>query len=128
MNRNATFTAVAVWVMVSSVSVPAERPGNDLSFLLGDWVGGGSGQRGQGAGSFSFEGHVIHYEVTTDLRTKTATFLSVDPPPSPLFRLTYQQTSPDNLRILFEISPTGKAEDFKSYLAGAAIRKKPQRP
>lgn len=172
MNRKAAFTAVAVWVMASSVSAPAERAGNDLSFLVGDWVGGGSGQPGQGAGSFSFtpelqgrvlvrrahsgyparpgrtatvhddllivyadqskaiyfdnEGHVIHYEVSTDLRTKTATLLSVDPPPSPLFRLTYQQPSPDNLRISFEISPTGKAEDFKSYLTGAAMRKKPQ--
>jgi hypothetical protein len=139
---------------------------NDLNFLIGDWIGGGSGQPGQGAGSFSFkqdlqnhiivrrahseypptkdkpaiihddlliiyanqskaiyfdnEGHVIHYDLTTDPKTKNATFLSTDPAPLPLFKLTYTQSSADQITITFEISPTGKTQDLKTYLTGTA--------
>jgi hypothetical protein len=68
------------------------------------------------------EGHVIHYHITTDPQTKTATFLSVDPPPSPTFRLTYKQLSANELQVVFEISPSGKTSDFKPYLSGTVTR------
>ncbi|HEX7794844.1 MAG TPA: hypothetical protein VF456_10865 [Vicinamibacterales bacterium] len=73
---------------------------------------------------FDNEGHVIHYDITTDGNAKTVTFLSVDAPPSPLFRLTYNQTGPDTLRITFELAPTGKREDLRPYVAGEVTRKK----
>jgi hypothetical protein len=158
-----TFTILCSLIAVTNAAQ------NDLNFLVGDWVGSGSGEPGQGAGSFSFapdlqqhivirrahseypasgnkppivhddllivysdqakaiyfdnEGHVIHYDITTDLQKKSATFLSTDPSPMPLFRLTYVQASDNKLTITFEISPTGKTQDLKTYLTGAATRK-----
>lgn len=166
MNLKLAFTTFTILCSLIAVTNAAQ---NDLNFLVGDWVGGGSGEPGQGAGSFSFtpdlqqhiivrrahseypasgnkpaivhddllivysdqakaiyfdnEGHVIHYDITTDLPKKTATFLSTDPSPMPLFRLTYVQPSDNQLTITFEISPTGKTQDFKTYLTGAATRK-----
>ena len=73
---------------------------------------------------FDNEGHVIHYDITTDVSAKTVTFLSVDAPPSPLFRLTYNQTGPDTLRITFELAPTGKREELRPYVSGEVTRKK----
>jgi hypothetical protein len=73
---------------------------------------------------FDNEGHVIHYDITTDRNAKTVTFLSVDAPPSPLFRLSYNQTGPDTLRITFELAATGKREDLRPYVAGEVTRKK----
>lgn len=167
-------TAIALALVVALAptgSEASDAPKNDLAFLLGEWAGTGSGQPGQGAGSFSFspelqgkvlvrrahseypaaqgrpavihddllivyaaeaeaiyfdnEGHVIHYKVTTDPQARTATFLSVDPPPSPAFRLTYKQRSADELQVTFEISPSGKTADFKLYLDGIVVRQKP---
>lgn len=76
---------------------------------------------------FDNEGHVIHYDITSDAQSKTATFLSTDPRPAPLFRLTYRQTSPDELRVTFEISPTGRAADAKPYVSGI-VRRQTARP
>jgi hypothetical protein len=148
----------------------ADQPWSALSFLIGDWDGSGSGQPGQGAGSFSFtpdlqnqvlvrrshseypaasgrpatvhvdltvvydpaspqasyfdnEGHVIHYAVTVDPAAHTAVFTSDGSAPGPGFRLTYKQTAADQLKVTFEISPTGKAADFKTYLDGTATRR-----
>lgn len=77
---------------------------------------------------FDNEGHVIHYGVKIDAPPQTATFLSTDPLPAPLFRLTYRQTATDQLSVAFEISPSGKPEDLKQYVSGAVIRQKPTRP
>ena len=65
---------------------------------------------------------MIHYQITTDAQAKTATFLSLDPPPSPVFRLTYKQRSADELQVVFEIAPPGKTTDFKLYLSGLVTR------
>jgi hypothetical protein len=72
---------------------------------------------------FDNEGHVIHYGVTVDPAAHSATFTSDDPAPSPGFRLIYKQTATDQLHVTFEISPTGKASDFKTYLDGTVTRR-----
>ena len=166
MNLKLAFTTFMILCSLIAVTNAAQ---NDLNFLVGDWVGGGSGEPGQGVGSFSFtpdlqqhiivrrahseypatsnkpavvhddllivyadqakaiyfdnEGHVIHYDIATDTKMKSATFLSTDPLPSPLFRLTYIQASDNQLTITFEISPTGKMQNFKTYLTGSVTRK-----
>ena len=65
---------------------------------------------------------MIHYAVTTDPAAHTATFLT--DAASPAFRLTYTQLAPDQVRVTFEISTTGKATDFKPYVAGVVTRQK----
>jgi len=49
-------------VLLAAFSVPAQTPSQppanrwaELQFLLGDWVGEGAGEPGQGTGSFSFQ-------------------------------------------------------------------------
>lgn len=46
----------------------------------------------------------------------------------PVFRLTYRQITAGQLRVSFEISPTGKPEDFKTYLDGTVNRRPVARP
>jgi len=162
--------AAAICCVLPSVSFADGQRSNDLSFLVGDWAGTGSGEPGQGVGSFSFspdlqgrvlvrkahseypaasgrpavvhddllivyadqakaiyfdnEGHVIHYDITTEPDGKAATFLSTDPSPLPLFRLTYRLTAADQLTVGFEISPTGKIADLKRYVSGVVTRQK----
>jgi hypothetical protein len=79
---------------------------------------------GSAAVYFDNEGHVIHYRVTADNAAKSATFVSVDPSPAPLFRLTYTQGAPGQLRVKFEIAPSGQAADLKTYLDGVVTRRK----
>ena len=161
-------------IIAASLSAPlaaTDQQADQLDFLVGEWSGSGSGEPGQGTGSFSFardlqgrilvrhahseypatenrpatvhddllivysggsealyfdnEGHVIHYKITVDPQAKTATFLSTDPQPAPAFRLTYKQRSADQLQVGFEISPSGKVVDFKTYLNGVVTRAKP---
>jgi len=159
-------------VVLAALLAPAALAAGDaglerLDFLLGDWIGSGSGAPGSGSGTFAFrpgldgrvlvrsarseypaaegkpavvhddllivygsgdraiyfdnEGHVIHYAIRADPEAHTTTFLSDDP--GPAFRLTYRELAPGRLRVTFEISPSGKAEDFRTYLDGEALRK-----
>lgn len=71
---------------------------------------------------FDNEGHVIHYQVSTDPQHGTATFLSVDPAPAPLFRLTYAQGDAGQLKVVFDISATRDPADFKTYVQGTVTR------
>ncbi len=71
---------------------------------------------------FDNEGHVIHYDISVDPTTKIATFVSTDPPPSPLFRLTYKPNSGDELDIRFDIAMDGRRTSLKSYLTGTVHR------
>lgn len=167
--KTSRFAVILVGVLAASAGSAAEPGWEELGFLVGDWVGSGSGAPGSGAGTFSFrpgldgrilvrsahseypaaagrpavvhddllivhgdgahaiyfdnEGHVIHYAIRVDEAARTATFASEDP--GPAFRLTYRELLPGRLRITFEISPTGKAEDFKAYLDGEAMRRGP---
>lgn len=77
---------------------------------------------------FDNEGHVIHYDISIEGSGKAATFLSTDPSPLPLFRLTYRQTSADELTVAFEISMSGKPEDLKPYVSGVVKRASAPRP
>ncbi len=73
---------------------------------------------------FDNEGHVIHYDISIDTSRKIATFVSTDPAPSPLFRLTYKAENPDELAITFEIAMNGKTDSLKTYLTGVVHRAK----
>ena len=160
---------IAFLACCTAAAVPRAAEPGPLSFLVGEWSGSGSGEPGQGLGSFSFqpdlqdrvlvrrahseypatssrpatvhedllivydgsakaiyfdnEGHVIHYSITTDPSAKTATFLSADPAP-PGFRLTYTEIAPGQLRVVFDISPSGRPADFKTYVSGVVTRRK----
>jgi hypothetical protein len=73
---------------------------------------------------FDNEGHVIHYDISVDASRTVATFLSTDPAPSPLFRLTYKAKKADELAITFEIAMNGKTDSLKTYLTGVVHRAK----
>ena len=77
---------------------------------------------------FDNEGHVIHYDVQMDADTKGATFLSTDPMPLPLFRLTYRQRPGDELLVSFDIAQSHKVQDLKPYVSGTATRSKAASP
>ncbi len=73
---------------------------------------------------FDNEGHVIHYDISVDASRKVATFVSTDPAPSPLFRLTYRAQNSGELAITFEIAMNGKTDSLKTYLTGVVHRAK----
>jgi hypothetical protein len=145
---------------------------DSFRFLLGEWVGEGTGSPGEGIGSFSFsfdlegkilvrknrsdypatkdkpayshtdlmiiyretedslkaiyfdnEAHVIHYAVSFSKDQNTLTFLSDASPSSPRFRFIYTRTTPDKLKLEFDIAPPGKPDAFSRYVEGSAHRK-----
>lgn len=71
---------------------------------------------------FDNEGHVIHYDITMNPDGRGATFLSTDPSPAPLFRLTYQQQGPEDLLVSFDMAFDGKASSLKPYVSGVVHR------
>jgi hypothetical protein len=72
---------------------------------------------------FDNEGHVIHYAIRVDPEARSATFLSTEPSPSPLFRLTYRQREPDEIVVDFAIAPNGKEESLRTYVSGIVRRR-----
>lgn len=166
--RKACVTLLVSAVVLVFASNALGATGTPFDFLLGSWSGTGSGDPGQGTGSFVFaqeldrriitrrahseypatpgrpavvhddllivyadgskaiyfdnEGHVIHYHVVATSSPASVTFLSTDPRPSPLFKLTYVQASEGVLDIRFEISNTGSEADLKTYLEGRVTR------
>jgi hypothetical protein len=166
-----TMPRPSIFVIIACLAITRiAAASNDLSVLVGNWAGSGSGEPGKGVGGFSFtadlqgrvlvrrahseypataskpavvhddlmivyadqskaiyfdnEGHVIHYDVTSDPQTKTITMLSTDPSPLPRFRLVYTLAAHDELKVSFDISPTGKTEDLKTYVSGTVTRSK----
>ncbi len=172
-------TWAIVLVMVSAGTTDAsadDDPWKPYRFLVGDWVGEGSGEPGKGSGGYSFawdlqekvlvrrnrseypatpgrpafthedlmviyrgesggptraiyfdnEGHVINYTATFSQDQQTLTFLGDIAPASPRFRLSYARGKGEMVRIKFEIAPPGKADAFKTYLEGNAIRLDPK--
>ncbi|HEX4850180.1 MAG TPA: hypothetical protein VFV08_05195 [Puia sp.] len=73
---------------------------------------------------FDNEGHVINYAIHIIEDNKSIQFVSNPQANQPGFRLTYQFTDMDHVQIVFEISPDGKADHFKTYLKGSALKKK----
>ena len=71
---------------------------------------------------FDDEGHRIEYAVTASADGKKIECLSAAAPGGPLFRLTYEFTSPDELKIRFDIAPPGQTDKFKTHVEGTLRR------
>ncbi len=69
---------------------------------------------------FDSEGHVIRYACAANADGTSWTQVSEGPPPG--YRLTYELLPGATLRVSFAISPSGKAQDFKTYVTGLARR------
>jgi hypothetical protein len=69
------------------------------------------------------EGHIIHYQVRSDGKPNSLTFLSEPSAGAPRFRLIYTGQGEDRVKITFAIAPPGQPEAFKTYLEGFARRK-----
>ena len=58
MISHRTLIRVSMFILVASASHAQQRQGTNTwgpwRFLLGEWIGGGSGEPGKGAGSFTF--------------------------------------------------------------------------
>ena len=67
---------------------------------------------------FDNEGQVIEYAVTT--AKDRVTFLSQPSGSTARYRLSYRRAAKDKLGVKFEISSSGRDEDFKPYLEGTA--------
>ena len=72
---------------------------------------------------FDNEGHVINYTVSISLDRSRITFLSDIVPSAPRFRLAYTKVSATELKILFEIAPPGKPDEFAPYIEAKAKRR-----
>lgn len=68
---------------------------------------------------FDNEGHFIRYRVTAD--GKEVRFGSDEP--GTRYRLRYAKLSADRMSLTFEISGSGRPEDFKMYVNGSLKRK-----
>lgn len=80
----------------------------------------------QGAATKAFytdnEGHTIHYDVSFSADKKRLVFLS-EKAPGPQFRLTYENVQPGTLKVIFEIAPPDKPDQFARYVEGTIRRK-----
>ena len=74
---------------------------------------------------FDNEGHVIEYEVSASSDGSRIEWLSSPQLGQPRFRLTYTLTSPDALKLRFEIAPPDQPEKFSLYLEASARRTHP---
>jgi hypothetical protein len=70
------------------------------------------------------EGHVIEYAVSVSLDGSRIEWLSAPQSGQPRFRLTYILTSPDTLKLRFEIAPPDRPERFSLYVEASAHRVK----
>lgn len=69
------------------------------------------------------EGHVIHYDVNFSMDKKKLVMLSEKATGAPQYRLTYEGLQPGVVKLLFEIAPPEKPEEFKKYVE-AVVKKK----
>ena len=76
------------------------------------------------ASYYDNEDHVIQYTVSALPEGKGLVFVSDAAPTAPRFRLTNTKGGEDTVAIKFEFAPPGKADEFKTYLEGAAHRTK----
>ena len=68
------------------------------------------------------EGHAIHYGVTFSADKKRIVFLSENPS-GPQYRLTYEDLQLGVAKVLFEIAPAGKPDQFAKYVEAVVHRK-----
>lgn len=68
------------------------------------------------------EGHAIHYGVTVSPDKKRIVFLSENSA-GPQYRLTYEDLQPGTAKVLFEIAPPGKPNQFAKYVEAVVHRK-----
>jgi hypothetical protein len=68
------------------------------------------------------EGHAIHYGVTFSPDKKRIVFLSENSG-GPQYRLTYEDLQPGTAKVLFEIAPAGKPDQFAKYVEAVVHRK-----
>ncbi|HLJ26095.1 MAG TPA: hypothetical protein VKY85_05250 [Candidatus Angelobacter sp.] len=73
------------------------------------------------------EGHVIHYNVSVSADKKQITFLSEQTTGEARYRLTYEDVNQDTVRVVFEIAPPDKPDQFSKYVEGIVRRKKVSR-
>src|SRR5262249_41667720 len=52
--RTVSLLVIVMLIGATSQALAGEDPWNDYRFLIGEWVGEGSGQPGKGSGSFTF--------------------------------------------------------------------------
>lgn len=71
---------------------------------------------------FDNEGHVIEYAVSAAADGSRIEWLSAPQAGQPRFRLTYTFTSPEALKLRFEIAPPDQPEKFSLYLEASAHR------
>jgi len=69
------------------------------------------------------EGHVIHYAVTFSPDKKRIIFLSDQSAGAPRYRLTYDDQQPGLAKVLFEIAPPDKPDQFAKYVEAVVHRK-----
>jgi hypothetical protein len=69
------------------------------------------------------EGHVIHYNVSFSTDKKKVVMLSEKAASMPQYRLTYEGVQPGTVKLLFEIAPPDKPEEFKKYVDAVVKRK-----
>ena len=69
------------------------------------------------------EGHVIHYAVTFSSDKKRIIFLSDQSAGAPRYRLTYDDQQPGLTKVLFEIAPPDKPDQFAKYVEAVVHRK-----
>lgn len=75
------------------------------------------------ANYFDNEGLAIKYVVTPARDGKSFVFDSPASGDQPAFRLTYRVQAEGEVAVLFEMSPTGKADAFRKVVEGTAKRK-----
>jgi hypothetical protein len=69
------------------------------------------------------EGHVIQYRISFSADLKKIVFLSEKNTGAPQYRLTYEDVQPGTARVIFEIAPPDKPDQFTKYVEAAVHRK-----
>jgi hypothetical protein len=69
------------------------------------------------------EGHVIRYSVSFSGDKKRIVFLGEKTPGVPRYRLTYEDLRPGTAKVLFEIAPPDKPEQFAKYVEAILLHK-----
>jgi hypothetical protein len=77
---------------------------------------------GTAASYWDNEGHHIQYRV--EMMDGKLVLTSTERQPGPRFRLKYEKTGPDALKLTFEIAPPTDRANFKTYIEASAQRKR----